>query len=596
LPASSVVKVEVAPLLKSGATVLKVTPPKAGGPVSIDMDFLLFNEPQDIPNAQPPPGLEYVPLAPKPLYAIKYPDPGVKAPSTNPNIIVFRSQRYYSNEDDSNWDVLLPSEVCFEFAEGTVLASINNGPIEAEAPKPAGFDLQLMPSIPDEGGIPIVGKDLVVVALVDGVLHFLICDACGRRVVNMIESELPPERAREIEQLKGRLAVEKQSKVPKDEIISSVTSIVGHTQPIELRFDKVRLSQDDFRIGYTTFTAPPPEPRVFRVQVGDQSSQAAVESLFLTFLVAVFGGIPVLLAWDPSIFPWPGWRRRVAAGAWFIGFSLILTLRLVAHRFDGDSMQVALVALLFAGLMAAIFERRILRDPDLADPGDRSREVRILFVPSDPKGVGRLDIQKELKEIYGEIDSSEFRDVFRRFEVKAPEKRDVFRALIDHRPHVVHFCGHGDCSGRIILRDKDGGPLPLSQRAFAYLFEAMSANIRLVVLNGCYTDTQAKYIIEHINCAIGMRTAVDDPTAIEFAVNFYMAAVRGKSVQDAFAIAKAAIIDDDDSCVGVASPPRNRNLVPAGEPSDRCDRPDKIPSMRLKDGARADRIYLIERK
>ena len=106
-------------------------------------------------------------------------------------------------------------------------------PIEDLGKQLEGFDLRLMSTVNDEISIPTEGRNLVIVAVVDEVLHFRIFDAQGKRVVDKDEAELP-EWAHEIEQLKGQLkdlwAVEEPPKSDKARVISSVTSIVGHTQ------------------------------------------------------------------------------------------------------------------------------------------------------------------------------------------------------------------------------------------------------------------------------------------------------------------------------------------------------------------------------
>ena len=59
-------------------------------------------------------------------------------------------------------------------------------------------------------------------------------------------------------------------------------------------------------------------------------------------------------------------------------------------------------------------------------------------------------------------------------------------------------------------------------------------NIRCVVLNACYSATQAKAIAQHIDCVIGMSKAVGDQAAISFAGSFYQALAYGRDLQTAF--------------------------------------------------------------
>jgi len=62
----------------------------------------------------------------------------------------------------------------------------------------------------------------------------------------------------------------------------------------------------------------------------------------------------------------------------------------------------------------------------------------------------------------------------------------------------------------------------------------MKDNIRVVLLNSCYSEFQAQSIAEVIDCAIGMKGPISDKAAISFAAAFYRAIGFGKSVKNAF--------------------------------------------------------------
>jgi hypothetical protein len=63
-------------------------------------------------------------------------------------------------------------------------------------------------------------------------------------------------------------------------------------------------------------------------------------------------------------------------------------------------------------------------------------------------------------------------------------------------------------------------------------------------LNACYSELQAEAIVAEIDCAIGMRSAVGDPAAIVFAASLYRALAFGKSVGEAYAQGRAALLLD----------------------------------------------------
>ena len=109
-----------------------------------------------------------------------------------------------------------------------------------------GFDLRLMSSLNDVSGIPTEGKNLIIVAAVNNVLHFRIFDGDGKVVVDTDEKRLT-EQARQIEDLRKQLESlwppHELTRSEKGRVITAVTSIVGHTP--EQNRDKGSLLGDD---------------------------------------------------------------------------------------------------------------------------------------------------------------------------------------------------------------------------------------------------------------------------------------------------------------------------------------------------------------
>ena len=65
--------------------------------------------------------------------------------------------------------------------------------------------------------------------------------------------------------------------------------------------------------------------------------------------------------------------------------------------------------------------------------------------------------------------------------------------------------------------------------------------LRLVVLDACYSDAQATALRDHVDCIVGMSGAIDDASARRFAVGFYGGVGDGESVAAAFRQGCAAI-------------------------------------------------------
>ena len=75
----------------------------------------------------------------------------------------------------------------------------------------------------------------------------------------------------------------------------------------------------------------------------------------------------------------------------------------------------------------------------------------------------------------------------------------------------------------------------------AEFFQLFADEVECVILNACYSETQAEAVARHIEYVIGMKKGVEDAAAIEFAVAFYDALGAGESVEFAYKLACNAI-------------------------------------------------------
>jgi hypothetical protein len=163
--------------------------------------------------------------------------------------------------------------------------------------------------------------------------------------------------------------------------------------------------------------------------------------------------------------------------------------------------------------------------------------IKILFLAANPSDTTRLRLDEESRAIDLALRQTEFRD---RFDIKqhwAIRVADLQGYLLRHRPDIVHFSGHGSESGEIIVEDHEGNRRPISSRALSGLFSILKDNIRCVVLNACYSESQAHAIADHIECVVGMSESISDSAAISFAAAFYQALGFGRDVKTAFELA-----------------------------------------------------------
>lgn len=191
-------------------------------------------------------------------------------------------------------------------------------------------------------------------------------------------------------------------------------------------------------------------------------------------------------------------------------------------------------------------------------------QIKILFLAANPEDTGRLRLGVELREIRESIQLSKHRDRFDLEEVFAVRAQDLSRAMINYKPTIVHFSGHGleldkpsaapgsrsldfsalenkQLSGGIALEDDQGKTKVVSAEALAGLFRLFEGKIHCVLLNACHSQLQADAIIKHVPYVVGMNTEVPDKTAITFASSFYDALGAGEEIPFAFELAKANI-------------------------------------------------------
>jgi hypothetical protein len=166
---------------------------------------------------------------------------------------------------------------------------------------------------------------------------------------------------------------------------------------------------------------------------------------------------------------------------------------------------------------------------------------RILILAANPGDTGRLSLDKEFREIQTGLNRAKYRHRFELHPRLAVRFSDIRQALLDYNPHIVHFAGHGDKNG-LMVEDELGLSVPVTAQVLSQLFELCAQHVECVILNACYSDSQATAINTHIKYVIGMKKEIEDRAAIEFAIGFYDALGAGKPVDDAFKFGRIAIL------------------------------------------------------
>lgn len=147
-----------------------------------------------------------------------------------------------------------------------------------------------------------------------------------------------------------------------------------------------------------------------------------------------------------------------------------------------------------------------------------NRKLKILILAAIPRGL-RLD--KEIREIEDAIRRANERDLFDIRIRTAIRPQDIRRAIAEEKPQIVHFCGHGEDDGSLLLEDDGGNNKSVPPQGLAALFEQHSDYVECVVFNACYSVKTADAISQHINYVVGMNQPIGDKAAIVFSQGFY---------------------------------------------------------------------------
>lgn len=209
--------------------------------------------------------------------------------------------------------------------------------------------------------------------------------------------------------------------------------------------------------------------------------------------------------------------------------------------------------------MGAIDTEKLASNRD----NDRKSPMKtILLLSANPIGTESLRLDKEVRELQKGLERSKKRDNFRIVQRWAVTPMDVRRALLDVKPHIVHFSGHGVGSATkvsdqsrslafesnkvennegLVLEDESGYQKLVPSHVLAELFCLFSENIECILLNSCFSEVQANAIVEHISHVIGMKEAIGDEAAIKFSVGFYDALLAGNTIELSFKVGCNAI-------------------------------------------------------
>lgn len=161
----------------------------------------------------------------------------------------------------------------------------------------------------------------------------------------------------------------------------------------------------------------------------------------------------------------------------------------------------------------------------------REPRITVLFAAASPSDMDALRVEEEMRKVREALELSHGRDRFDLQTRHAQRPRDFTRALLQLRPRVVHFSGHGEEeTGELCFEADDGCSLPADPQGLRGIFAGLGGAVECVVLNACYSHANAAAIAESVPYVIGMTGEVDDDAAIAFSEGFYQALGAGMEI------------------------------------------------------------------
>jgi len=180
-----------------------------------------------------------------------------------------------------------------------------------------------------------------------------------------------------------------------------------------------------------------------------------------------------------------------------------------------------------------------ISSPDNHDNDSSSGVFKILMLTANPANTTKLNLNAEHSGITQKLQETQNR--FKIILRKAVSGTEFKEFTQQEQPAILHFSGHGEegkYAGIVVQNDDKNEEELISIKGLKSLFKLFkkSFKIKVVLLNACYTQAQAKTISEYVEYVIGTNVAIGDKAAGAFSSGFYfqLANDTDMNVEDAF--------------------------------------------------------------
>ena len=179
--------------------------------------------------------------------------------------------------------------------------------------------------------------------------------------------------------------------------------------------------------------------------------------------------------------------------------------------------------------------------------------LKLLIAVATPEDRPELRVGEELAQLGDALGELAKGGVVQPLSLPHATLESLNQALIEERPHILHFVGHGEFvgdDGVIVFEshDRPGTSDPIPGRRLAVLLRNHLASLRLVFLNNClgaavsrqdaFGGMAQSLIRRGVPAVVAMQFPISDPAAVALARVFYQGLAAGHSVDAALTSAR----------------------------------------------------------
>jgi hypothetical protein len=165
------------------------------------------------------------------------------------------------------------------------------------------------------------------------------------------------------------------------------------------------------------------------------------------------------------------------------------------------------------------------------------KPLKVLYAGS--KRSSNLDLESSYKIVVSGIGNYLTKGTLKFTKSLNLNTSNIFEVLLKIQPHIFHFTGKQD-GGDIRITDDSNNVTTISDVELAGYLTSFGNNIKLAIIDTCYSYNCAKSISDVVDFAIGVKGFVYDTNADCFFKVFYKALCMGYSLKDAVGQATAS--------------------------------------------------------